>query len=173
MARQKGKGTQARKRTLKYFFLNGLLHKKLHINRGADELTAWCYPLGQRMTYSYTDVRRRHEPAFTTQEVGRMLNRGRLALERAMIAGDIERPQTTYGIDENRNTFQYMWSEKNIMDAHAYFSGVHKGRPRKDGMITPMRLPTARELRAMIRQEEILYVRDGDKFVPTWAAPDL
>lgn len=175
MANEEGKGKTARKRTTKlnYFYLNDLLHKRLHINRGADTITTWCYPLHKRVAYTYSDVKKNKQPAFTTQEVCEMINRGRLTLEKAIRDGSIEEPQYTYGLNERKNKFKYMWSEKNIMELHAYLSSVHRGRPRKDGMITPQKLPTARELRAMIRQETILYVRDASgEFRPTWRADE-
>lgn len=167
-------GTRPKYRKLRYFYLNGLLHKSLHINRGADQITTWCYPLHKRVAYTYSDVKKRKETAFTTVEVCKMLNRSRDRLERAILDGNIEEPQFTYGLNEHKRKFQYLWSEKDILGAHAYFSTVHRGRPRKDGVITPAKLPTARELRAMIRQDEILYIKDEDgEFKPVWKAPDF
>lgn len=176
MVGQSGDGKNPRKKSgkLTYFYLNNLLHKSLHINRGADTITAWCYPEHRRVAYTYSDVKKRREPAFTTKEVGKMLNRGRVQIERAILRGDITEPQHTYGLSEHKKKFQYLWNEKSILEAHAYFSTVHRGRPRNDGMITPQRLPTVRELRAMIRQEEILYVRGEDgEFRPVWRAADF
>lgn len=176
MATEDGNRKNGRRRSkrLNYFYLNGLLHKSLHINRGADQITTWCYPLSKRVAYTYSDVKKRKEPAYTTQEVGKMLNRGRLTLERAILDGDIEEPQYTYGLNEHKRKFKYMWSEDNILEAHAFLSTVHRGRPRKDGLVTPAKLPTVRELRAVIRQEEILYVRDNDgNFRPVWRAEDF
>lgn len=172
MASEEGTGKNVRKksRTLNYFYLNGNLHKKLHINRPQDTIVAWCYPLHKRVTYTYSDVLHSKEPAFTTVEVGKMINRSRVSIERAIINGDIEAPQKTYGLNERKNGFAYYWSEKDVLAAHAYFSTVHRGRPRKDGLITPGLMPTVRELRAMMRGEEILYVKQGDKFLPTWRA---
>lgn len=166
---------QGRKsKPLNYFYLNGDLHKKLHINRGADELTAWCYPARHRVTYPYTSAKMRMKPAFTTVETGKLLNRGRLALERAIMAGHIERPQYTYTLDENQRLSKYMWSEDDVLAAHAYFTTVHSGRPRKDGMITPRRMPTVPELKAMMRGDKVFYVRDDDgNFRPTWDAPEF
>lgn len=184
MAGSQGSGANARTKPgkLRYFYLDvmvddkpkPLLHKSLHINRGADTITTWCYPLTKRVAYTYSDVKKRREYAYSTKEVGKMLNREREVLERAIIEGNINRPQHTYGLDEHKRKFQYLWHESNIMEAHAYLSTVHYGRPRKDGMATPKRLPTARELRAMIRQEELLYVKtsSGD-FVPVWKAQDF
>jgi hypothetical protein len=161
------------KKPIKYFYLNDKLHKKLHINRGADVIQTWCYPLSKRVTYTYTDVKKNLQPGFTTQEVGKMLNRHRLTLERAILAGSIERPQFIYGLNEQKKMVRYMWSEKDILDAHAFLSTVHTGRPRHDGVVTPKRLPTRGELRAMIRQSEILYVQRDGKFVPVWDAEDF
>lgn len=179
MAGQEGTRTSVRQKPLKYFYLdvanNGpLLHRSLHINRGADTITTWCYPLHKRVAYTYSDVKKHKEPAFTTKEVGKMLNRGRLTLEHAILRGDIEEPQYTYGLNENKKKFKYMWHENNILEAHAFLSTIHKGRPRKDGLVTPQKLPTVRELRAMIRQEQILYVLDDDgEFRPVWKAQDF
>lgn len=102
-----------------------------------------------------------------------MIGRSRQQIEEAMIAGHVAKPSFTYALNENKKMFQHMWHEDDIIALHKYFSGVHRGRPRKDGKITPQHLPTLRELRAMIRQEQVLYVKQGDTFVPTWAAPNL
>lgn len=173
MASQTGKrnGTRnKRPRLKKHFYLNGTLHKNLHINRGTDIITTWRYDVGKIVKYAYTDVLAKHRPAFTTKQAGLLLNRKRLALEKAILAGQFERPQFSYTIDENRRMIQYQWSEEDIIAAHQYFSSVHFGRPRKDGLVAPKAIPTLRELRAMMDDEEILYVRQGDTFVPTWKA---
>jgi hypothetical protein len=176
VAKQEGNSPTGRRRTrpLRYFYLNGNLHKSLHINRGADTITTWCYPLHKRVAYTYSDVKKYKGPAFTTQETAKMLMRTRLTLEHAILRGDIEAPQFTYGLNEHKKKFKYMWSEDNVLEAHAYLSTVHRGRPRKDGLITPQRLPTVRELRAMMRNETVFYVQDDDgEFRPVWGAVDF
>ena len=172
MAGKEGTATNVRKksRPLRYFYLNGNLHKKLHINRATDTIIAWCYPEHRRVAYTYSDVRRQKEPAFTTIQVGKMLNRSRVTIERAMLNGNIEKPQRTYGLNERKNGYAFYWCEKDVLAAHEYFSTVHIGRPRADGIVTPAPMPTVRELRAMMRDEEIFYVKHGDTFVPTWRA---
>lgn len=180
-------GEQAKPRTqpgkLMYFFLDvsveggtvkPLLHKSLNINRGTDTITTWCYPLEKRVAYTYSDTKVRREPAFSTVQVAEMLNRSRLTLERAILNGNIERPQFTYGLNEHKKMFKYMWHESNILEAHAFLCTVHAGRPRRDGVVTPYPLPSVRELRAMIRQEQILHVKMPDgSFKPVWLAPDF
>lgn len=169
MSKQKRPKTQP----LRYFFYRGDLHKKIHIHRPNDTITAWNYPKGKLEQYVYSDVRRNGERAWSTRQVEEFVNRSQRTIKSLIANGDIRKPQSTYGLDENRNEYAYYWSEKDIMDLHAHLSNVHIGRPRKDGRVTPKDMPTASELRAMIRQGTVLYVKQGDKFVPTWRADTI
>lgn len=184
MAKQHGKQANARKKPspLRYFYLDGeldgkvvpLAHKKLHINRAKDQIITWCYPLRKRVTYTYSDVKKRKRPAFNTETVAKMLNRSRKTIEWMILDGNIKAPQHSYTLDENMRKFKYLWSEQDVLEAHAYLSTVHRGRPRKDGLITSVGLPSVRELRAMMRQDEVLYIKNEDgEYVPVWRAPDF
>lgn len=168
-------GTKTRKskkrpRLATHFYLNKQLHKTLHINRGSDVVTTWRYEDGRVVKYNYSDTLKYARPAFSMKRAGQLLNRKKQTLELAILNGDIPRPQFSYTIDENRNMIQYFFSEDDIIAAHQYFVTVHFGRPRNDGLVTPYPIPTLRELRAMMNDEEILYVQQGDSFVPTWKA---
>ena len=163
----------------RYFYLSvndrgPLLHRREHINRGEDIIEAWCYPLAKRVAYTYSDTVDRYEPAFKTVEVCQMLNRGHDRMRHAIMNGEVEPPQFTYTLTPARAMRGYMWHENDIMKARDYFASLHRGRPRKDGKVNPAPIPTRRELRAMIRQEQILYVKneEGD-FVPAWKAQDF
>jgi hypothetical protein len=161
-----------KRKPLNYFFYRGDLHKKVHIHRPNDIIVAWNCRTGTTERYVYSDVRRNGEQAFTTRQVCNFLNRGRLALERAILRGDIRQPQKGK-VTTNEKGVYYYWSEDDIFDAWEYFCTVHYGRPRKDGRVTPKFLPTASELRAMIRQGTVFYVKVGDEYVPTWGAEKL
>ena len=155
---------------LNLFFLNGKLHKKLRIVRPADTIETWCYPEHRRVAYAYSSVRKEYKPAFKTKEVAEMLMKSTQTLENAIAAGGIEEPSVMYSLTEHKRKWGWRWSEEDIMATHAYFLNVHRGRPRNDGKITPQNMPTAAELRAMIRQEQIFYVKTEDGFRPTWRA---
>lgn len=156
---------------LHYFYYKGELHKKIRINRSADIVTAWSYPQGRAVQHQYSDVRKNGSKAWTTREVCKMVNRTRNVIDVAIREGMVPAPQMTYGIDENRNPYAWMWSEKDIMNLHDYLLTVHKGRPRKDGLIVPHAMPSKAELRAMMRQDTVFYVQTADgEFVPTWEA---
>lgn len=166
-------GPSKKRSRLRYFYLNGQLHKKLTINRGKDLIVTWNYPEVKRVSYTYSDVLRRYKRAFTTKEVCSLVNRSRQTVDTVMRSGMIEFPQHTYGLDEHRRIYQYLWSEEDIMGLLEYLATVHRGRPRHDGEITPQALPTPRELRAMINDESILYIKQGDQFIPSWRAKEF
>lgn len=168
MTRKRKKNKQ---KPMRYFFYNGDLCKKQHISRANDIITAWNYPKGRLEKYVYSDVRRNGEQAFSTSQVLELLNRkDKEFVTIAIREGMIEEPTKTYGIDENRNSYAYYWSEKEILDFHEYLKTVHIGRPRKDGGINTGNLPTTAELRAKLRSGTVFYVKVGDEFVPTWQA---
>ena len=158
------------RRKLRYLYLNGELHRVLHINRPEDIITMWCYPRKVRVASTYSQVKADMQPAFSSAEVSRMLNRVWVVLHRAIMAGEIEEPQSTVGPNGRRHA--YIWSEKDILALREVLSQKFNHPPRKDGATTPPKpLPTEREVRAMIRNEPILYVKtDDETFVPTWKA---
>lgn len=160
---------------MKYFYLNGHLHLTLFIDRPGDKINTWCYPLAKRIAYTYSQTKKFRKPAFTTRQVCAMMNRGRVTVEMAIVDGKVTPPQHTYTLDERKRIHKYMWSEESVLELHEYLSSLHRGRPRKDGEIRPASdLPTARELRAIMRQEQIFYVKNKDgSFVPVWKAQDF
>lgn len=171
-----GKPKNGRKKSskLRYFFVNGQLHKSLHINRSGDTITSWCYPLGKRVTYTYSHVLKTMGKAYKMSEVTAIVNRSRITIERAIINGDIKEPQFTYGLNEARKKYMYMFSEQEVIDLHSYFLTVHRGRPRKDGKVTISDMPTRAEVRSMLRNEPVMgYLDDDGNFHPTWKAPNL
>jgi hypothetical protein len=166
-------------RRLRYFFLNNELHKKLHINRGSDLITAWNYTQGKRVGYSWTDTKRNMQNAYTVLETAALLNRHRNRILEYVDRGHIKRPQHTYtplvGEDQasSRRIFKYMFSEDDVMEIRDFLATLHRGRPRKDGLITSKDVPTRNELRAYMKNEVVLYQKteDGD-FMPVWKQPE-
>lgn len=155
---------------INYFFYNKKLCKKIHISRANDLIVAYNYTDGKVDKYIYSDVRKNGGQAFTTAQAAKLLRRYPQVLRNAIYTGDIKSPQQTYGLDENRNVYKYMWSEEDIMACHDFLKTVHIGRPRKDGEVNTGNLPTAAELRASLRQGTVFYVKVGDDFIPTWKA---
>lgn len=150
-----------------YFFLGGVLHQHIHINQGSDIITCWNYVEHKRTAYSWSETRKKMRPSYRTGAVVEMLNRSRISLEKAILRGDIRKPSLPYSLDDERRPGRFCWSDTDIMEARDYFSTQHVGFPRKDGLITPRPIPTRAELRAMMDQGTITYVKTSSgEFVP-------
>lgn len=175
MATEEGKTVRktSKRPALKYFFLNDQIHLKLHINRGQDTISAWNYPEHARKVYSYSWVLRHMKPAYPTKKVAELLNRTVRSIQLYMEAGAIRTPQHTYALNEPQKIAKYMWREEDIMELHEYIASLHRGPKRLDGEVTNNTIPTPRELRALLNEEAILYVKQGDKYVPSWKAKEI
>jgi hypothetical protein len=58
-----------------YFFLNDKIHKVLKSSRSRDELIAWCYPDKKRVMYSYSQVEKNMEKAYSVVDVSKILQK--------------------------------------------------------------------------------------------------
>lgn len=158
----------AKKRS-RLFYLHGDLHRILIINRPSDLVTCWNYTKNETVGYNWSDVRKRMDKAFTTQQVADMIGRHRVVIEGYIIKGLIRAPQRTYTLNEERKPGKYMWCERDVYDLHDYLLTVHIGRPRKDGRVTPAAMPTKAELRAMMQHDTVMYMKSkSGEFVPVW-----
>lgn len=157
----------------KYFYLNKKLHKTIFVNRPGDILVAWCYPCRKRHTYILSDVKSHSQKAFDLKEAAAFVNRHRVNVEHYIIDGMFPSPQKTYSIDGRFSPGKYKFSEDDVIALHEYLLTVHRGRPRLDGLIKPGPLPNRAELRAMMKNNEMLYVMGkSGEFTPIWKEVD-
>lgn len=166
-------GKRSNRNRVRYFYLNGKLHRVLRIIRAADLMECWSYPDKKSVTYVWSDARRRMTNAFTLMQVSKMIGRHRVIIEKYILEGKIKEPQRQHTLDGTFRPGKYMFSEEDVLGLHDYLMTVHVGRPRKDGRITPGAMPSKAELRAMMRHDVIQGVLGSDgKFVPTWKEID-
>lgn len=165
-------GSKASSR-IRYFYLNGKLHKVLRRSRAEDLLIAWDYQLGKRVAYSLTDVNKNKQHAYPIREVVKIIGKHEDTIKKHMYAGNIKTPQQVYSLNGNKTPGNYYWSEDDIRALHDFFKTVHRGRPRIDGGITPGDMPSRAEVEAMMKQENILYIKNNEgEFVPVWKQPE-
>lgn len=154
------KGSRVRKKLL-YFFLNNKLHKVIRLSRARDEIVAWCYTDKKRVLYSHVDVQKNMEKAYTIKEVGVLLNRHKVTIEEYILQRKISVPQKIYPISNpDSSWYKFMLSESDILKLHEYIleAGYTKNIPSKT------------ELRALLKNNMILYTKTVDGFVPVWKA---
>jgi hypothetical protein len=158
MARKKRSGL--RKKFL-YFFLNDKLHKVIRSSRAKDELVAWSYPDKKRVLYSFSDVQKNMETAYTLKEAGELLGRHKVTIEEYILQGKISIPQRIYPISNpDSKWYKFMFSESNILKLHEYIleAGYSKN------------IPSKAELQALLKHNMILYTKTDSGFVPVWKA---
>jgi len=156
------KNRQGLRKKLFYFFLNGKIHKVLKASRAKDEIIAWSYPDKKRVMYSYSQVEKSMENAYSIVEVGKILGRHRVTIEEYILQGKIKKPQKVYPISNPDSTWsRYMLSESDILDIHQFI--IDAGHIRD--------LPSRSELQALLKHNLILYTKTVDgSFVPVWKA---
>ena len=171
VARTKAKKAATSK--LKFFYLNGKLHKVLRRSRAEDLLVAWDYQTGKRVAYSLTDVNKNKQHAYPISQVVKIIGKHEDTIKMHLYRGNIPYPQQSYSLNGNKTPGKYYWSEDDIRNLHDFFKTVHRGRPRIDGRITPGEMPSRAEIEAIMKQENILYVKNEDgEFVPVWKQPE-
>ena len=160
MARRK---RNSKSKSLRYFFLEGKIHKVLRSSRAKDELVAWCYPDRKRMMYSYSQVKKYMETAYTLSEVSVILNKHRVTIQDYILEGKVGTPCKIYPIAEpdSLTWSKYMFTEKNILDIHEHIlDSGHSGD-----------LPSQAEIKGLLKHNLILYTKTEEgKFVPVWKA---
>ena len=170
MASKTGRSTTTQ---LRYFYLNGKLHKVLRRSRAQDLIVAWDYQQGKRVAFSLTDVNKNKQHAYPISQVVKIIGKHEDTIKKHLYAGNLRYPQQVYSLNGNKTPGKYYWSEDDIRDMHDFFKNVHRGRPRNDGTITPGNMPSRAEVEATMRQENILYVKNDDgTFVPVWKQPE-
>lgn len=155
------KRNAARKKFL-YFFLNKKLHRVLKSSRAKDELIAWCYLDKKRVLYSYSQVNKNMENAYSMVQVGKILNRHKITIEDYILEGKIKEPQRIYPIGNPESKWsKYMFSESDIYDLHEFI--LDSGYASQ--------VPSKAELSAILKSNLILYTKTEEgKFVPVWKA---
>ncbi len=145
-----------------YFFLNNKLHKVIRLSKARDELIAWCYTDKKRVLYSYVDVKKNMENAYTIKQVGLIIGRHKVTIEEYILQGKIKEPQKVYPISNpDSKWYKFMFSESDILKLHEY---ILEAGYTKD-------LPSKTQLQALLKQNMILYTKTVDgSFVPVWKA---
>lgn len=150
------------RKEIRYFFLNGKVHKVLSLSRAKDTIIAWKYDDSKRVMYPYSEAKKSMENAYSIKQVGEMLNKHRVTIQDYILEGKILSPQKIYPIGKTSEDgwYQYMFSEKDILDLHSYI--LESGHSKN--------VPSKAELLALLKHNFILYTKTDSGFVPVWKA---
>lgn len=115
----------------------------------------------KRVMYSYSDAEKNMETAYTIKQTGQILGRHKVTIEEYILQGKISIPQKVYPISNPESSwYKFMLSESDIFKLHEY---ILEAGYTKD-------LPSKAELRALLKNNIILYTKTDSGFVPVWKA---
>lgn len=144
-----------------WFFLDNVLHRALAINRQKNYIKALNYEEDRVKMYRWDETLQLKERAYTLSEVADFINRAPRTI-RFYIKEGIALPS---GKAARGNRMpKYFFTRQDIMELR---DAVDEYSERSYGKIP---IPSREQLRSMLAAGSILYVKDGDDFVPVWQA---
>lgn len=138
------------------------------MNKANDKATLWNYEKKQREVHSLAVVSQLYEQAYSLKDIGELLNRSPRTLRDRL--DEFPKPYRIYSMIHQKE-YGRRWDADQVMEIREVLAHTHFGRPRLDGEAFPLPVPTRTELRAMLNQEAVVYVKNKDgEFIPTWKA---
>jgi hypothetical protein len=130
------------------------------------------------VSFLWSDVRTTGQRAYRSKEVAVLLGCAPLTVRNYGWRGTTPEPQRWYARLDNdnppglgHNYGQRWFSPDHIRQMREAMSEVHIGRPNSEGIIAPREtLPTAEELEQRLENNDVLYEKVGDEFIPVWKA---
>lgn len=144
-----------------WFFLDGVLHRALAINRVRNYVKAFDYSDERVKMYKWDEVLHSKEKAYSIAQVSEFINRKPRTIRYYIKEGMIE----PTGIAKRGKLPLYFFNKHDIMKMRDMVEEYSKNAPW--GQIP---LPTREQLRSMLTSGSVLYIKDGDEFVPVWKA---
>jgi hypothetical protein len=152
------------------FFLNKEIVRLIHVNKANNICVLYNFIQDKEQTMLYSDFKKHRKRAYTVKNTMRIFNRSRMQLER-WIKKELVMPPTGAVIGGKRIFRQYAYySEDDIFTIRDIIATIHKGRPRKDGRVTPrFDVPTEKDLRSLLGDAIMLYTKTKNgEFIPVW-----
>lgn len=157
------------RKAYRYFFLDGKVYRLTHASWARDEAVAWCFDDERQVFFSWSAIRRHAQRGFTPKQVVKIIQRTKRQLDNYEDLGWIKKPVKVTLPDSGYQVRVY--SEDDIFAIRDMMAELHRGRPRKDGLIKPMNVPSREEIHAAIKYNAQLFIKTEDgEFVPLFEA---
>jgi hypothetical protein len=156
----------------KRFFINDHLHRVIRTERSKNRLTAFDFVEDKIKVYPYSEVSVRKKRAVGVLEVAEIFGFNRKTVNRHIADRLFPEPQREHHI-QTKKPGAYFFSEKDLYNYHDYLINSSSGKNRLDGSPRSRRgIPSREDLRVLMEYGRILYVRDGNDFIPVWRAEE-
>lgn len=162
MSKQSVYPSSVYKHPRKVWFFRGDLVTIHHHTKSAGIVTIKNYTKDRLETLPMKEFRRYRKKAYTITEAGRLLNRHPVYLAAKAKAGWWPEPYGRAPNGEHIGTSPAYYSEEHLYEIRNIMALIHRGRPRRDKLITNSHTPTEEELRAAINNQLFTYVENED-----------
>jgi hypothetical protein len=153
----------------KVFFLNSDLIRVVHINKSQNFVKIYNISQDKFQSLLWTDFLKHRKRAYTKKQTCELLNRKMVQLDKYIYRGMIEPP--TGAAPGGKRAWHYMsyYSEDDIFKIREYMSTIHRGRPRRDGLVTNSVI-SEQELKIRMGDGIMLYTKNSSgEIVPIWS----
>lgn len=156
------------KRRKVYFLGDDLVSTDTKVpTQGIVKLKNWTKD--KFMFMSIPEFKRMRKKAYTPYEVAELLNYSRMSLANLARKGILPAPIPRAALNSDPNGYWTYYKEETIYTMREILAGIHRGRPRKDGLAINNQVPTESELSAKLNKAYVVYIKSEDgTFVPTF-----
>lgn len=153
----------------KIFFLNEDLVRVIHINKAQNFVKIYNICKNKYQSLLWTDFVKHRKKAYTKKQVCKILNRTMVQLDHYIYSGMINPPTGAAPGGKREWHYWSFYSEDEIYKIRDYMSTIHRGRPRRDGLITNSVI-SEQELKVRLGDGMMLYRKNSDgEMVPVWS----
>lgn len=151
------------------FFLNNELVRVIASNRGANIIYLFNITTDKQQSMLLSDFKKHRKRAYLVVDVARLLNTTTQAINRYIWSGLIDPPTGATVSGKREFHKRSYFSEDDVFKIRDAMTTVHRGRPRKDGIVINKGVLTEQELRAKMGDALVLYTKTDDgRYIPIW-----
>jgi hypothetical protein len=153
----------------KIWFLNNDLVRLHHSSRSSNIVSIFNITKNQFESCLRSDFMKNRKRAYTVAETSRLVNKHRKYFPSLIKRGIIPPP---IGAQENGIRgwqVRSYYSELQVKEIRDILATIHRGRPRKDNLITNNSVPNPQELTQKMGDGILVYTKTKDgRFIPIW-----
>ena len=153
----------------KIWFLNNDLVRLHHSSRSSNIVSIFNITKNQFESCLRTDFIKNRKRAYTVSETAKLVNRHRKYFPSLIKRGIIPPPIGAQFNGVREWKIRSYYSESQVKDIRDILASIHRGRPRKDNLITNNSVPNSQELTQKMGDGILVYTKTQDgRFIPIW-----
>jgi hypothetical protein len=153
----------------KIWFLNEDLVRLHHSSRSSNIVSVFNITKNQMETCLRNDFIKNRKRAYTVSETARLVNKHRKYFPSLIKRGIIPPPVGAQEGGKREWQIRSYYSELHVKEIRDILATIHRGRPRKDNLITNNSVPNPQELTQKMGDGILVYTKTKDgRFIPIW-----